>query len=113
MRILVLDEIVVKPGLAETYRQAYREGYVPAAEARGMRLDGAWQNPPGRDYDELATTLYYLWSVDGAQGWWAMRRSRTADGLDERYQKHAWWQESDRMVEHRARKFLTDQPEGN
>lgn len=111
MRIFILDEIVVKPGLAPAYRQAYREGYMPGAERRGMRLEGAWQNPPGQDFAELETTLYYMWSVDGVAGWWAMRRSRTPEGLDERYDKHAWWQESDRMVVRRERKFLTDQPE--
>lgn len=111
MRIFILDEIVVKPGLAADYRRAYGERYMPAAERRGMRLEGAWQTPPGQDFDELPATLYYLWSVEGVAGWWDMRRSRTPEGLDERYDKHAWWQESDRMVVHRDRKFLTPQPE--
>ncbi|MFC4595746.1 hypothetical protein [Sphingobium tyrosinilyticum] len=111
MRILILDEIVVKPGLAAQYRDAYRTRYMPGAERRGMRLDGAWQNPPAQDFDELETTLYYLWSVEDVGAWWTMRRSRLPDGLDERYEKHAWWQESDRMTVRRSRKFLTAQPE--
>jgi hypothetical protein len=109
MRIFILDEIVVKPGQAGAYRDAYRSGYMSAAERRGMKLEGAWQNPPGHDFAELETTLYYLWSVDGVAGWWNMRRSKTPEGADERYAKHAWWQDSDLMVVRRDRKFLTAQ----
>ena len=68
MNVLILDEVVVKPGLASAYRSAYVERYVPGAERRGMRLQGAWQSPPLRDLEELPTTLYYLWSVDGVAG---------------------------------------------
>jgi hypothetical protein len=109
MRIFILDEIVLKPGQVAAYRDAYRAGYVPGAERRGMKLEGAWQNPPGQDYAELETTLYYLWSVEGVAGWWNMRRSKTPEGADERYDKHAWWQENERMVVRRNRKFLTAQ----
>lgn len=109
-RIYVLDRIEVKPGLAADYRRVYRTGYVPGAERRGMRLEGAWQNPPEQDLDEVPTTLYYLWSVDGVEGWWSMRLSRTPDGADERPAKHAWWQEADRMTSNRTRTVLSDQP---
>ena len=110
MRVLILDEIEVKPGLAGEYRSAYVERYVPGAEQRGMRLQGAWQSPPMRDFDELPTTLYYLWSVDDVAGWWSMRLSRSPDGGDERFEKHAWWQESDRMTLRRKRIVLSNQP---
>lgn len=110
-RVLVLDEIVVRPGLAATYREAYRSGYVPGAQRRGMRLEGAWQNPPGPDIDELPTTLFYLWSVDDVAAWWGMRLSRRPDGSDERFDKLAWWQAADRMTLRRSRRTLTDQPQ--
>ena len=109
-RIYVLDRITVQPGRAAEYRRAYRTDYVPGAERRGMRLEGAWQDPPETDLDGVATTLYYLWSVDGVDGWWAMRLSRTADGADERFAKHAFWQEVDRMTLDRSRSVLSDQP---
>jgi hypothetical protein len=108
--ILILDEIVVKPGAAQAYRSAYRSGYVPGAERRGMTLQGAWQCPPAQDYDELPTTLYYLWSVEDVAGWWAMRLSRTASGADERFEKLAFWKASDRMTLSRKRSMLSDQP---
>jgi hypothetical protein len=112
VRVFILDEIVVKPGLASRYRSAYRERYMPGAERRKMRLEGAWQSPPGTDFEELSTTLYYLWSVEGAEGWWAMRLSRRLDGSDDRFDKHAWWQESDQMTLGRKRTVLSDQPVG-
>ncbi|HUJ66972.1 MAG TPA: hypothetical protein VLX59_15620 [Acidimicrobiales bacterium] len=111
MRVFILDEIVVKPGLASTYRSAYRERYIPAAERRRMRLEGTWQSPPVTDIDELPTTLYYLWSVAGAEGWWSMRLSRRPDGRDERFDKQAWWEESDQMTLSRKRTVLSAQPE--
>jgi hypothetical protein len=110
-RVLVLDEIVVRPGLVGAYRASYQTGYMPGAERRGMRLEGAWQSPPGPEYEDVPTTLFYLWSVDGVGGWWAMRMSRRPDGTDERFDKLAWWQEADRMTLHRTRRMLTDQPE--
>lgn len=110
MRILILDEITVKPGMAATYRAFYRREYMPGATRRGMRLDGAWQNPPGQDIAELETTLFYLWSVENLDAWWAMRRSRLANGTDERFEKHAFWQSSDLMTVRRSRRFLTSQP---
>jgi hypothetical protein len=111
MRIFILDEIVVKPGLLDTYRDAWRARYRPAAEQRGMMLEGAWQSPAGMDYDDRAVTLYYLWSVEDVKAWWAMRLSRTADGRDERFDKLAWWQESKTMTLARKRSTLTRQPE--
>ena len=110
MSILILDEIVVKPGRLAEYRKAYRAQYVPGAERRGMTLEAAWQSPPGRDYDELAVTLYYLWSVPDVAGWWAQRMSKTPDGRDERFEKLAWWRESEPLTVSRKRSVLTDQP---
>jgi hypothetical protein len=110
-RIFILDEIVVRPGQAAAYRSAYRASYVPGAERRGMRLEGAWQSPPGRDYEELPSTLYFLWSVQGVSGWWRMRMSRKEDGSDERFEKLKWWQASDRMTIRRKRSLLTALPE--
>jgi hypothetical protein len=110
-RVFILDEISVRPGLAGAYRQAYRAEYVPGAARRGMVLEGAWQHPPVHDLEELPTTLYYLWSVAGVREWWAMRLSRNPDGSDERFDKLAWWQKSDRMTLRRKRTVLTHQPE--
>ncbi len=112
MKIFILDEIVVKPGRAAAFRQIYRADYMPGAQRRGMTLENTWQSPPGQDFDELEITLYYLWSVDDVQGWWAMRMSRTPDGADERFDKLAFWQKVDHLSVSRKRTLLTEQPEG-
>ena len=112
MRVLILDEITVKPRQAAAFRQSFRQGYMPAAKRRGMTLEGAWQNPPAIDFAELPVTLYYLWSVEGAAGWWAQRMSRLPDGSDERFSKLDWWQGVQAMILARRRRMLSDQPEG-
>lgn len=111
MKVLILDEIVVKPGCAAQYRAAYRQRYMPAARRRGMSLAGEWQNPPLQDFDELEMTLFFLWSVDGVDGWWQQRFSRMPDGSDERFEKHAFWQSVAAMTVSRRRLMLSDQPE--
>lgn len=105
--VFILDEIVVKPGMAPAYRDAYEQRYVPTAQQRGMQRVGSWRNPPLQDFDELPTTFYFLWSVTDVQGWWRMRMSRNADGSDQRFEKHRWWQESDRMTLSRKRTVLS------
>lgn len=109
LRILILDEIEAKPGMATQVRDAYRERYVPAAQARGMTLEAAWQNPPAIDIAELPATLFWLWSVEGEAGWWKQRLSRRADGSDEREDKAAFWQSLEPLILGRKRRMLTDQ----
>jgi hypothetical protein len=110
MRILILDEIEAKPGMAAQVREAYRQDYVPAAKARGMKLEAAWQNPPAIEIEELPVTLFWLWSVEGEAGWWKQRLSRKADGSDEREDKLAFWQSLEPVILSRKRRMLTDQP---
>lgn len=107
-RIYILDEIIVKPGRAAEYREAYEYNYMPGARGRGMQLEQSWRNPPVQDIDELPTTFYFLWSVEGVEGWWRMRMSRNEDGSDQRFEKHRWWLQSDQMTLERKRTFLSD-----
>ena len=111
-RILILDEIVVKPGQAAVYRAAYQRDYMPGAQRRGMQLEQSWRNPPlqetDAEIDELPTTFYFLWSVEGVEGWWRMRMSRDENGADERFEKHRWWLQSAQMTLTRKRTFLSD-----
>jgi hypothetical protein len=110
-RVLILDEIDVKPGMVAAVRDAYRTAYRPGAEARGMVLEAAWQNPPAIDVAELPATLFYLWTVEDQAGWWRQRLSRTPDGVDEREAKLAFWQSIAPMTTGRKRRMLTDQQE--
>lgn len=109
LRILILDEIEAKPGMAAQVREAYRRDYAPAAMARGMVLEAAWQHPPAIDIAELPATLFWLWSVEGEAGWWRQRLSRKPDGSDEREDKLAFWQGLAPLISGRKRRMLTDQ----
>lgn len=110
LRILILDEIEAKPGMAAQVREAYRHDYAPSAKARGMKLEAAWQNPPATEIAELSATLFWLWSVQGEAGWWKQRLSRKPDGGDEREDKLAFWQSIAPLTLGRKRRMLTDQP---
>lgn len=106
-RIFVLDEITVKPGHAAAYRLAYEGDYRPAAVRRGLRPEASWRHPPIKDFEELPTTFYFLWSIEGIDEWWRLRIGVGTDGSDERVAKYRWWQESDDMTLSRKRTFLT------
>lgn len=108
-RILILDEVETRPGMALAVREAYRADYIPAAKARGMKLEAAWQHPPAIDIAELPATLFWLWSVEGEAGWWQQRLSRKPDGSDEREEKLAFWQQLAPLTLSRKRRMLTDQ----
>ena len=108
MQILIMDEIVVKPGLAGQFDKAYRSEYRSDAEKRGMKLEQSWQNPPGFTPGEVPITFYYVWSVEGVDGWWKMRITKRADGSDARYDKLAWWQSIGDLIENRKRVLLTE-----
>ncbi len=109
-RILILDEVEAKPGMASAVRDAYRQDYIPGAKARGMVLEHAWQHPPAIEISELPATLFWLWSVEGEASWWKQRLSRKADGSDEREDKLAFWQALAPLTHSRKRRMLTDQP---
>jgi hypothetical protein len=109
LRILILDEVETRPGMAPAVREAFRADYIPAAKARGMKLEAAWQYPPAIEIAELPATLFWLWSVEGEAGWWKQRLSRKADGSDEREEKLAFWQQLAPFMLSRKRRMLTDQ----
>jgi hypothetical protein len=112
-RVLVLDEISVPQVSTAKLHDAYVQRYVPAAQARGLRFEGAWRNPVA---DGLATivTLRYMWSVPDVAGWWQMRlgAQRAAGDLnaviegDE--EKMQWWSFVDSVAIDRKRVFMTD-----
>lgn len=111
MRILIMDEVTVKPGKSTEYRAAWQTGYRPAAERRGMTLEAAWQTPPIEDVAGVPITLVFVWSVEDTAGWWAQRMSKLPDGSDERFEKLAWWESVAPMTIARRRRMLRDLPE--
>lgn len=107
-RIYILDEIVVKPGLAQTYRDRYLSEYAPGARQRGMRLEAVRLTPP-LELPEQSNTIHFLWSVANAGEWWNMRlggRDRPFDPSGR--EKAGWWQEAQDMTVSRRRNVLVD-----
>ncbi len=97
--IYILDRVKLRPGQLQAYQQTLREGYLPGARKRGMELIGSWTTPPVEvaEGNELVT----LWALPSIESFWAMRAGSGAPELA------TWWEESDRLVESRERKFMT------
>lgn len=108
--VRILDELCASPAHRDMIRGAMMKEYLPGAERRGMKLEGAWETPVPLGGNAAAVTLYYLWSVAGPREWWAMRLARLPDGTDEREAKQRFWQGIDRLCLSRRRTVLTNQP---
>lgn len=67
--IYVVDRVVVVPGCAREFVDAYREDYLPGAVARGYVLDRITMTPPVFLEDDSNTVTAVL-RVDGAAHWW-------------------------------------------
>jgi hypothetical protein len=112
-KIYILDEIGVDHGNSVLLRDAYLQRYVPAAKARGMRLEGAWRTPPIELPDRL-TTLHFLWSVPDVGGWWRMRLGAARVNLDPdagiegSEDKLSWWSFVDSIASSRKRSFMVE-----
>jgi hypothetical protein len=96
-RVYVVDQLVARPGQAQALLQAYREHYIPGAQARGMRLEHSWVTPP-LWLEEQSNTLLFVWSLPGAAGFWAMSfKSRQDPAVED------WWRQAASLVESRQR----------
>lgn len=98
--IHILDEIVVRPGLADAYRDAYIAEYAPLAKARGMTLVSLLRTPVA-EIAGAPATFFIHWTVPDARAWWAMR-VRDIDA------KTDWWAGAAAMTISRRRLFLSD-----
>ena len=94
--VFILDRIRVTPGALETYQRRLRDRYLPGARERGMELVGSWVTPPVEV--EQGNELVLLWSLQGAEAFWAMRR-QSADGAD-------FWNEMEEVTLARERVFM-------
>lgn len=100
--ILIIDELIARPGETDRLRAAYLDRYAPGARGRGMTLAQSWRGAaPGED--ELARTLVFVWSVPGIWPWWQMRGQAGADPA-----VAAWWDEAAAMIERRSRRLMVE-----
>ncbi len=101
--VYVVDDLLAKPGRGEELLAAYRESYVPGAEARGMTLvhqlvAPAFWLPDG------ANRLLFVWTVPGATGAWRFKHAGRQDPAIA-----DWWQrECAALIETRSRSILAE-----
>jgi hypothetical protein len=76
--VYVVDELVARPGQGKRLLDEYLAHYAPGATARGMALEQVLVSPPVW-MDDQPNTLTIIWTVAGAEGWWAMRLGASAD----------------------------------
>nr|WP_116332097.1 hypothetical protein [Cupriavidus taiwanensis] len=70
--IHVLDEIVLAPGHLPTVLDLLESRYLPGGAARGLTLLHRWISPPVA-LPDAPNTLWLLWQVADAPGYYAMR----------------------------------------
>jgi hypothetical protein len=100
--IYLLDQVVPKAGRGQQFLNAYMQRYAPGAEARGMKLEFTWITPP-LWLDNQVNTLFFIWSMRGVAGWWAMQmHARRDPSLAD------WWRDAEQMIESRQRRFLAN-----
>lgn len=99
MNVRLIDEFEVKPGQGQAFVEAYLRHYAPGAQARGLVLEQRWVAPPVW-LDEQSNTLFFIWSLRGAEGFWNM-------GIQARLDPAigAWWREAERMIVSRRRHY--------
>src|SRR4051794_17395856 len=83
--IYIIDRIVLIPGSARAFIDAYLSGYAPQARERGLTLDRILVSPPIW-IDGETNTITATWTVQGAKAWWAAAVSARHDPEPAR-----WW----------------------
>ncbi|MDX1877771.1 Dabb family protein [Mycolicibacterium sp. 141076] len=92
--VFIVDRVVIAPGCAQRFLDAYLAGYAPGARARGMTLRDVLVSPPIW-FDDRTNTVTITWTLPDAAAWWRMTWCGRSDpSLAE------WWDSiSDFVVE--------------
>ncbi|MFQ6230076.1 hypothetical protein [Nocardia sp. NPDC002869] len=95
--IYIIDRIVLRPGSARTFIEAYLSAYAPQARERGLTLDRILVSPPAW-IDGETNTVTATWTVPGPKSWWAAAVSARHDPEPAR-----WWESMAPMIVERTR----------
>ncbi|ABH00060.1 conserved hypothetical protein (plasmid) [Rhodococcus jostii RHA1] len=95
--IYVVDQVVLKPGCAKAFVDAYTHEYSPVARDRGMAFDRMLISPPIWFEDET-NTVTATWTVHGQAEWWKAAVKGRHDPGPAR-----WWAKMDPMIVERSR----------
>jgi hypothetical protein len=99
--VVIVDELVARPGRAAEVLSRYRQEYVPAARERGLRLLHEWVSPPVL-LEHGSNTLVVVWGVDGPDGWWRARAGGRDPGVI------GFWERLTPLLEVRRRRHLAE-----
>ncbi|WP_280423781.1 hypothetical protein [Nocardia carnea] len=95
--IYIVDRIVLTPGSARAFIDAYLGGYAPRARERGLTLDRILVSPPAW-VDGETNTVTATWTVQGPRAWWA-----AAVGARHDPEPARWWESMAPMIVERTR----------
>jgi hypothetical protein len=95
--IYVVDHVVLRPGCAKAFVDAYNHEYAPTARERGMEFDRMLISPP-LWFDDESNTVIATWTVDGQAHWWQTAVKGRHDPGPAK-----WWEKMDPMILQRTR----------
>ncbi|WP_280505483.1 hypothetical protein [Nocardia farcinica] len=95
--LYIIDRVVLRPGTARAFLDAYLTGYAPGARDRGLELERVLVSPPVCVEDET-NTVTATWTVTGTAGWWAAAIAGRHDPAPAR-----WWESMAPMIVERSR----------
>lgn len=95
--IYLIDRVVLAPGSAQLFIDAYMNEYAPDARRRGLTLDRILVSPPVWIEGE-AGTVTITWTVSGPGQWWAAALAARHDRGPAQ-----WWDSVSPMIIERTR----------
>lgn len=95
--IHIVDRVVVEPGQARSFVDAYRTEYVPHAQELGMVLEGILLSPPVW-FDDDSNVVTVTWTVTGSGQWWQTAIGRRFDSAFT-----GFWKRVEPMIVERSR----------
>ncbi|MET7774016.1 hypothetical protein [Nocardia sp. NPDC005366] len=99
--IYIIDRIVLRPGTARAFIDAYMSEYAPGARERGLTLDRILVSPPAW-IDGENNIVTATWTVSGPRNWWAAAVEGRHDPAPAR-----WWESVAAMIVERTRSMAS------
>lgn len=99
--LYIIDRVVLRPGSARAFIDAYLDEYAPAARERGLTLERILVSPPAWIEDET-NTVTATWTVSGTAAWWAAAVRARHDPAPAQ-----WWESVAPMIVERTRSMAS------
>lgn len=99
--LYIIDRVVLRPGAARAFIDAYLTGYAPGARDRGLTLERILVSPPVW-IEEETNTVTATWTVSGPVGWWAAAVGGRHDPAPAQ-----WWESMASVIVERSRSMAS------